>query len=445
MGIEKLLYLLGMLTFDQPWVMTAIFLVFYLVLGLVAFSRPAAAIVMYFGTSIMNPQMNYPFFMSIPLAKVAAGLSLLTCLLNAQKVKFRFPATFVPMAAFLAMVVVSASSAIRPELADQRLEEFLKVGLMTFLAVWAVGSREEYDFLFWGILCSLFFNVLKNLVETQTRGTWVAVRGTAGWITDSNDWALALAMGLPLFYTALALCWPKGWKARLGLGLAAVGALLTLTMTSSRGGFLAAAISATIFMLMDRKPRRAIVLGAVLAGVAAIYMPQSYADRVTGIFGLKGTATSAWDKQLDDDQEYTGAERVFYWRIAYELMQEHPLTGVGWGNFIQEFKRREHLAEGVVAHSTWFQVGAEAGMVSLSAYVLMIVTCLASAVRTWRRARRAQDRWGELHSRAVACGLLAFCVGATFLSRENSELLFVYCAMSAILACLIPRKDPAVP
>lgn len=403
MGINSLLGLLGSLTFSQPWVMTTLFAVFYLVLGLIALSRPVAAMVIYFGTSIMNPQASYPFFVDIPLAKVAAGLSLVACLLNLGKITVRFPASLLPMAAFLVTVCVSAFAAIRPELADKRFEEFLKVGLMVFLTVWVVGNRKDYAFFFWGILGSVFYDVLKNLVETQTKEVWVSVGGIAGWISDSNDWALALAMGLPLFYTALALNWNGGWKKRIVFGLAAIGALLTLTLTSSRGGFLATVVSGAVFLLMDRKPWRSVLVGAAIAAVVLMYMPSSYVNRVESIFGLEGTAASAWEKHVDDNQEYSGAERVFYWRIAYEIMLERPLTGVGWGNFIKEFERREKLTEGVVAHSTWFQVGAESGVTGLFCYILMVLATLASALRTWRQARRDDDRWSEWHARAIVC------------------------------------------
>ena len=446
MGINSLLGFFGSLTFSQPWVMTSLFVVFYLALGCIAFFRPVAAIVMYFGTSIMNPQASYPIFMDIPLAKIAAGVSLVACLCNLRKLAFRFPVTLQTMVAFLVMVYVSAMAAVQPELAEKRLEEFLKVGLMVFLTVWALKDRKDYSFFFWGMLASLFYNILKNLVETQTKEAWVAIQGVAGWINDSNDWALALAMGLPLFYAALALYWDRGWKARIVLGVAAIGGLLTLTLTSSRGGFLAAATSGLVFLLMDRKPWRAVWVGGIIAVVVVLYMPGSYLERVEGIFGLEGKATSAWDKPVEDDDEYSGVERVHYWRVAYEIMRENPLNGVGWGNFITEFARRENLDKGVVAHSTWFQVGAEAGEITLALYIIMIVFSIASALRTWRRSRKAGDVWGDVHSRVIVSGLIAFCVGATFLSRENSELLFIYIAMSAVLPALVPcGQSAAIP
>ena len=440
MGINSLLGFLGAVTFSQPWVMAALFAFFYAALAAYSIARPAAAVALYFGVSIMNPQASYPLFADLPAAKIAAGVCLFSCLVNLRKLSFKIPAMLLPMIAFLIMANISAEAALRPELASQRFEEFNKIGLMVILTVWAIADRKDYTFLFWGILGSLSYGVLKNLVETQTSGAWVTVHGIAGWIGDSNDWALALAMGLPFFYCALAMNWQKGLKHRVIYGLAAAGALLALTMTSSRGGFLAMAVSGLVFLLMDRKPQRAVLAAAAIAVVAAIYMPGSYVDRVASIFGLENTAVAAWNKQDSDDDEYTGAERIHYWRVASEIMMDHPLTGVGWGNFIEEFKRRENLKEGVVAHSTWFQVGAESGVAGLSFYVLMIFTALTSALRTWLAAKKSNDLWAELHSRTIISGMTAFCVGGTFLSRENSELLFIFIAMSAILAALTRKK-----
>lgn len=443
MGINSLVRIFGTLTFSQHWVMLILFLAFYTALAVLSVSRPVAAVVMYFGTSIMNPSMSYPTLMDIPLGKVSAVLCLAVCLVNAPRLSFRFSWLLLPMVGFLVMANIATMTALTPALADRRFEEFNKIGLMVFLTLWAVGDRKDYTFMFWGILGSFAYGVLKNLVETQTLEAWVAIKGSYGWIGDSNDWALALAMALPLFYSALALNWNRGWKIRFMLGVAACGALLTLTLTYSRGGFLAFLVSGIVFLVMDRKPWRALLVGAAIAVVVAIYMPNSYVDKVKTIFGLESQAAAAWDKELDDDAEYTGAERAYFWRVAYEIMMDHPAAGVGWGNFIKEFERREGLKEGVVAHSTWFQVGAESGVTGLVLYVLMVLSTLLNSFLVWLKSRRVNDVWGELHSRAVFAGMIAFCVGGTFLSRENSELVFIYIAMSAILSGLVSREAEA--
>lgn len=444
MGVKNILQIIGAISFNQPWLMTILFMLFYLALGLAALTTPIAAVVMYFGTTIMNPQTSYPLLSDLPMAKIAAGVCLAACLLNMGKLTFRLPLMLLPMIAFLIMANISALNAIFPALADQRFEEFNKIGLMVFLTIWAMRDRKAYDFLFWGILASFGYCVLKNLVETQTLGSWVSIKGVAGWISDSNDWALALTMALPLFYTALAYNWQRGWKVRLLLGGALAGALLTLTLTSSRGGFLAAAGSGLLFLAMDRKPWRAVMVAGAAALVVSFYMPDSYVDKIQSIFGLEDAAQAAWNKELEDSEEYTGAERLYFWRVASEIMADHPLTGVGWGNFIKEFERREDTPDVAVAHSTWFQVGAEAGEIGLALYALMIVTALLQAFRSWWKARKADDLWREMHSRSVFCGLVAFCIGATFLSRENSEFVFLYLAMASSLTFLPMVPTPAL-
>lgn len=436
MGINTLLQLIGALTFEQPWVMTAIFACFYIVLGVRSLTHPVAAVVLYFGTVIMNPQNSYPVFMDIPVAKLAAGWCVLACLLNSGKLTFKFHPLLVLVCAFLLMANLSALCALAPELAEKRLEDFNKVGIMLFITLWAVSDRKDYDFLFWGVTGSFFYDIFKNLIQTQTKGQWVVVTGTAGWLGDSNDWALALAMALPLFYAALITTWSRGWRARLFFGLAAAGALLTLTMTSSRGGFLATAIPGTLFLAMDRKPGRAALCGVLLAAVVAVYMPGAFLKKIESLTGMTDKAAAAWSTGVDEEEEYTGAERVHFWHVASKIMQDYPTTGVGWGNFAPEFARRENLSEGIVAHSTWFQVGAEAGVTGLATFAALITAALVVALNAWRRFRRDGDGWGEMHARVLLIGLLAFCVGGTFISREYSELLFLYIAMTIIITSM---------
>jgi len=439
MGINTMLQLLGAITFEQPWIMTGLFLIFYIILGKYALKYPVVAVVMYYGTVIMNPQMHFPLFTELPMAKIVVCFCVIACIMNSKKISFKFPPFLIIVILFIITANISAISAIQPELSEQRFEEFNKIMIITIITTIIVASRKDYTILFYGLLSSFFFDIMKNLIETQTMGSWGSVRGSFGWLSDSNDWALALSMALPLFYTAIIMNWQKGWKTRVIFITAAIGALLTLTLTSSRGGFLAAMISGLAFILMDRKPVRALITGAMISIVVWFYMPESFVDKVQTLIGMDEKATAAWSGDISEDEEYTGAERVYFWHIAYDVMLEHPTTGVGWGNFIKEMERRAGAK--AVAHSTWFQVGAEAGVPGIVCYIIMTISALTMAFVVWVRSRRSQDIWLEIHSRTIFCGLLAFCVGASFVSRENSELLFLYITITSLLPRFILRKQ----
>ena len=433
MGFNTLLSLFGAITFEQPWVMTALFSLLYIVFAVLSLSRPTFAVLMYYGTIIMNPQNCYPIFTDLPVAKIIAVWCIIVCLINYKKLTFCLNTIFFSIVIFIVFSNLSGIYAFSTDLADKRLEEFNKAFLMLCIALATTSNRKDYDLLFWGLVGSIFYDILKNLVQTQTKGQWVVVTGTAGWLGDSNDWALALAMSLPLFYRALIVQWNNGWIARSVCGLATAGALLTLTMTSSRGGFLATFIPGVVFLAMDRKPGKAAIVALVLAGVVAIYMPTAFTRKVETLVGMSDKVTKNWNEGIDESQEYTGAERVYYWKVAKQIMLDNPFTGIGWGNFADEFARREGISEGIVAHSTWFQVGAEAGILGLTSFVCMIMAAMGGALMAWRRFHHTDDTWGEMHARVIVAGLLAYCIGGTFISREYSELLFMYIAMAALL------------
>ncbi|UZP69210.1 O-antigen ligase family protein [Desulfovibrio mangrovi] len=414
-------------------------MVFYLVVGIMSFRRPALALILYYGTTIMNPQLHYPVFTLLPMAKISAGICLLACLVNARSLSFSLPKQLIFPIVFLLFSVVCTISAIDPSLAEKRFDEFINIGIMLFMVVWAVETRDDIDWLFWGVLCSFWFGVFKNLVETQTLGKWYAVGGTGGWISDSNDWALAVSMAVPLFYASCFHPRVKSKLLRVFMGCTLMAALLIITITSSRGGFLATGAAFCALMVTESKRMRAVAGMGVILLVVIAYMPDSYVGQIRSIFEIGDTASEVWhgDREFE---KYTGGERVYFWRVALEIMREHPLTGIGWGNFIEQFALREGLEKGVVAHSTWFQIAAEAGAVALFAYVGMIVTAIISLLRSLKKAREQNDAVLATHVRALGAGIVAFVVGGSFISRENSELIFLYVIMGAMISQILSKQ-----
>lgn len=439
--MNRIFSLLGALTFNQPWVMTGLFALYYMTLFSVSLSQPVAGAIMYFGTSIMNPQNDFPLLSDLPMAKIVAGLCLTACLFNLGKLRSPFSWGFFPMALFILWAVVSALYAQQPALADKRMEEFLKIGLMAPLAAACVRDRRGYGLLFWGVLGSFWYCVLKNLVETQTKSSWYAVHGTGGWIGDSNDWGLALSMALPMFWTAFQLAGKDSLKLRVFHGLTMVSAFLALTLTASRGAFLSTLAALGVLILTEKKRARALAFAAAAALAVSFYMPASYADKMATIFHLSDDAKDAWAGTMDEQSEYTGAERVHFWRVALKMMNDHPWVGVGWGNFVPSFATYSPGEDGAVAHSTWFQIGAEAGVPALIFFLATLMTAMCMALRVMLAS--GEDAWLRAHSRCLLAGLTAFVVGASFISRENSELLFLYVAMTAILGFLCKKTAPA--
>jgi O-antigen ligase len=160
--------------------------------------------------------------------------------------------------------------------------------------------------------------------------------------------------------------------------------LAALVASFSRGAWLGAAIG-VLGMLLALGGRSARV-GLVVAGLALLlllggtqFLPAPMATRLTSI-------TSA--VQLFDPStvavtpaNFAVVERMAQLWAGWKMFLAHPLLGVGPGNYTaayQEFTAGPWFASRGHAHNYYLQIAAEAGLLGLAAYLIL----LGSVVRT---------------------------------------------------------------
>ncbi len=227
--------------------------------------------------------------------------------------------------------------------------------------------------------------------------------------------------------------------------LVALGCLsLYLLLLGSRAGMLGALLAVVVVALLvalrTRLPRlrmsgRRWRIPAVLVLVLMAALPLS--DRVRG---------------LAKDGFYRGVQllsfnlgevsfRPLLWRKTIEMVREHPLLGVGAGNFVVEFPRFERQAAAKPhAHNDALQVLAELGLPGLALYLglfaslavmLASVLCSACEQRAWFVAAAATGsvvvfgvvgQFEVPFALAATAGLLAVLIGvAGALTRLGGE------------------------
>jgi len=107
------------------------------------------------------------------------------------------------------------------------------------------------------------------------------------------------------------------------------------------------------------------------------------------------------------------SSRIYVWDIARQAIMEHPLLGVGPGNFQYYFQshREKTLADqgGVYddVHNIFLQLGASVGLPFLLSFVFLIVFLCLRAIQ---QARKQKD----FLPIAVALGVVGFCVMGSF-------------------------------
>jgi len=272
-------------------------------------------------------------------------------------------------------------------------------------------------------------------VEADLGGT---TRRHAGPEADVNQWARNLVLLLPL---ALALAaqralgvWRYLWS---GGALAIVGGLY---LTQSRGGLLAlGAVLVCWLALSDRPVRKLAGLLAVVAVALAVVPGAGSRVATLALIGTEQPGVS--DPSLSN--------RAAVQRVGLAMAVDHPLVGVGAGNFEArepEYVRQtgEVITEGVIApHNIYLQMLAESGALGLAAWLAFFGAAVLAAARAWRAARRLSGPAGPAGAggpspaarlaAAVLAGLAGWAVASVPLHLSDFSVLAVVVAFAVAL------------
>jgi O-antigen ligase len=236
----------------------------------------------------------------------------------------------------------------------------------------------------------------------------------SGPLDDPNDLAHVLVAALPLLVPVVATRQP--WVRGLAV-VACVVLVAGAATTFSRGGGLA--LAAAVAWLLVRKvlPLRVFAVACVaLAGLAVVG-------------GL--VAEQELTKALQEKSFIAGTNvdtRELRWQAAARILAEHPVLGVGPGEFRDGYAAASHNAEvdeqTPVAHNMYLEVAAELGM---PGFVLFLGLIATAVVASERALRASADRREMV---AVQASLLAVAVASTFLSEQYYLPLWLMIAVA---------------
>jgi hypothetical protein len=234
------------------------------------------------------------------------------------------------------------------------------------------------------------------------------------------------AQGLAL-YLALCISVAFGHLIRTpsaGLRLLACFTILLsfagLAVAESRGGILAAvAVVLVMAMLEIGKLAKALLLGGLLAAGL-------------GLFAL--ALWPGWDGSIvslvPGGRPDAVIDRLSLWQMALQVWQDHPVIGVGLGNY------RDHAIargidlivplgyEGFHAHNTFMEILADTGVLGLGAFLYFLATVLHRLLRAWGRLRGDRRCHASTFVLAAIGTLASYCAFASvdMLLLENTNM-----------------------
>ncbi len=258
---------------------------------------------------------------------------------------------------------------------------------------------------------------------------------------------------IALAYGACLLAGSRGaWLAGIGgLLLVALGLARSLHLGTLRlhwrslGILVLALVAVTIFAL--QRPVIANARGKVSVGerlLSSRYIVQPR-GRDEGTQASPATSVRLGDVQVHDT---TINHRYFIWQIAWDMVRDRPLLGVGYGEFDEWFPRfreaRRDRADALFgslvetqqyentryAHNEYLHLWAECGLLGLTAFLALISVALLAA---WRRAWTRADLvlWAMLGTLGVM--LIHSMVSYPLRLPANGMLFWLVLGMAARL------------
>jgi len=309
--------------------------------------------------------------------------------------------------------------AINPAMAPTKLLEVSKLLVPMLLIGVLIDSKEKMRWLLITMALAIAAVVLKGGYWALIHGFQDRVYGPEGSAYGgNNEFAVVTCMAIPLLLMWFHDLRSQSWRWVVA-GLVAL-AFVAAISSWSRGGLLSVAVVAFLLVWQSRRKWLAVPLLAIGIGLLFVGLPDAWFARMQtlGAPELEGSASS----------------RLIMWRIGWGYALQHPWFGSGFESWVLfappdvEFR---------AWHSAYVQVAAEHGLAGLTLYGVLIGSTLWSLLSLMSRSDRAHRARHEPSltrmAAAIFTALVAYLVGAAFLSIAYWELLFLLLAAAMVL------------
>lgn len=346
-----------------------------------------------------------------------------------------------PALAFLtgAFLVWAGASVLWAEDADAAradVTRLVQVVVLFVIAYSAIRTSRDLRVLAWAFMTGAFVTAVYSIAT----GSYTETGRLAG-IFDPNFFAVQLVAS-----TAIA-SFMIGATRRASVRTLLVALILTYStafaLTQSRGGMvgLAAALLASI-LYAGRHRRHAVVAACMVVAVAV------------GYFGF--VAALDVRERITDFSSQASSGRADEWRIAFEMVRDEPLLGVGLGNYtvvepayaarnIDILQPQYVVHNRLEAHSTYLQVVSELGVIGLALFIALVLAAVAAAVRAIQLFELFDDAPGEALVRGVVVATVGLLVGYAFLSALFEKPLWLLLGILVATRVVADRQERTPP
>jgi len=424
-----------------------------------AWVPPYFAAVLYTNASdTLHTEYGLPSFFMF-LAPALLALALARYALFSEPVGRGWKSALWWLVAWAAVVLGSFLFAFDITRSAQSLLELLDAVFIVLIMSLFVRRREQLASVAWALIGAGVFLASLSLHQTLTNNFASRYGGfavgelrnlldktegmrSAGPLS-TNYFALILVALVPLAVDRMLH--ERARLARWAAGASTVLIVGGIGITYSRGGFVALAAIALLMMLAaPRLPKIAFAIAPLALIAAFAVLPDTYRERMSTFgqvwHGLRG--------QHVEDTAIRG--RISELRSALGMIGDHPLFGVGSGNYEIHYPQYARVIgldarhEERAAHSLYLEVAAENGLFGLTVFAGMLAYALAGIHQT-RKAFAIAGETDLVHlTTAIGIAFAGFLIGSMFLHLSYPRFLWLMLAIAmSVRGLSLPAAAPA--
>lgn len=388
--------------------------------------RPLIGLYGYLWFALMRPDVlawsagNYPYSLALAIATIVGSVRYFA---SVRRI-FTNPLCLL-LIGFQATILLSILTSPHPEWCWGAFDQFERACIMALLIPAFIYTPEPLKWLVLLMGASLGFVGAKFGLFGLLAGGARFSEGYGGMLSDNNDFALAMAMSIgPMYYLRHLV--RSAWL-RLAIVVMIFSSCAAIVMTYSRGGAITLAVVLLFLILRSRHKIAGAVMVFILAAPAVYLMGDSYQERLSTI--------------AEPTKEASANSRFELAKAAWQMWQDYPLTGVGFGggNFARMSYLYTTVQNGSVAHNTYMQVLVDTGIFGALFYLALLWGTIFWLGISIRRTRKESPDIVCVPV-AIQTSLIAFAVGCTFLSRVTLDITYMY-IMAAASWWYVARRE----
>ena len=261
-----------------------------------------------------------------------------------------------------------------------------------------------------------------------------SVYGVGGYslsfLGNASELGLAILIYFPFAYYFYMVFNSKVFKRAI---MVIMGIFcISLILTGSRGAAVGALFMVLAMFIKSKHKLRIATIGLLIGLIALPILPQKYVARIESIS----------DYEVDESANI----RIALWKAGLKMVRDHPLLGVGVGNFSTAYGSiyREVGSSNLwwKPHNNFIQVSSEMGLLGLIAYFSIMVFIF----RENRKIRYKLNRYGIYNeflfqcTQAVDISLVGYMIAGFFITSAYYPYLITLALISRAVSIFVENE-----